>query len=219
MDAIEALDDGAASHFGFQAKQFPDILPFMEPAYYLSGYFGIGVLLVVIVLLLLAQGRTRAAVVAVISLAVAIASIEALRVVVPRARPQDAVIWLGQDARFGSYPSAGVFLFTLSMILLGNALRNFLSPWQWILYVASALLTVWVCLSQLFLSIHFVTDVIGGMAGAVLIGWIAVGLMNRAAVWPAMPPNHEPILAPPGASEAIQDLSRTQGIQKSDSQI
>ncbi len=175
MDAIEALDDGAAAHFGFQARQFPPIIPFMQGAYYLSTYVGIGVLLALIVVFLLLQRKKRAAAVAIASFAVAIALIEAARLIVPRARPQDAVLWLGPDAKFGSYPSAGVFLFTLGMILLGNALWGFMRrPWQAGLYVlAAALLTVWVCLSQFFLSIHYVTDVIGGMAGAALIGWVA----------------------------------------------
>jgi membrane-associated phospholipid phosphatase len=215
LDAIEALDDGAAAHFGFQAKQFPPILPVMQYAYYLSAYAGIGILVAIIVFFLLIQGRRRSAILAVISVAVAIAVIQTAQIVVPRARPQDAVLWLGPDARFGSYPSSGVFLFTLAMILLGNALWGFMRrPWQAGLYVlTAALLTVWVCLSQFFLSIHYVTDVIGGMAGAALIGWITICFMERARAAVA-PPTNEPIPTPPAPADGIQDLSRTQGIQK-----
>jgi membrane-associated phospholipid phosphatase len=207
MDAIEALDDGAGAFFGFTAKKHPQFLQVMEPAYYASHAIGIAILVIFIVLLLIAQGRSRAALIAVFSFGAAVVLIEMIRVFVPRQRPQDAIIFLGPDSKVGSYPSAGVFLFMLGSILLGNAI------WVWtnravkaVYIVLSALLIVWICVSQFFLSIHYVTDVIGGMAGAVLIGWIATALMNRVSI--VKPPLD---LAAP--SDAIQDLSHTRGIQ------
>jgi hypothetical protein len=46
----------------------------------------------------------------------------------------------------------------------------------------AAALTVWVCMSQFFLATHFVTDVIGALAAAGLIGWIASRLLDGAGV-------------------------------------
>jgi membrane-associated phospholipid phosphatase len=80
----------------------------------------------------------------------------------------------------GSYPSASVFLFTLAVILIGFALWDLARPWLRVLYILiAALLTAWVCLSQFFLAIHFLTDVLGGMAGATLISWIAFRYLDR----------------------------------------
>ena len=175
MDAIEALDDGAAAHFGYQAGRYPDILIFMRPAYYLGSYVGIGVLLAIIVLLFLVQGKHRSALVALFSVASAVGLIELIRVVVPRARPLNTDQLLGPVERLGSYPSSGVFLFTLSMVLLSFALWPWLRhSWQRGLYVLiAALLIAWICMAGFFLSLHYVTDLIGGLAGAAFVSWIA----------------------------------------------
>ena len=180
MDAIEALDDGAAAHFGYQAGRYPDILPFMRPAYYLGSYVGIGVLLAIIVLLFLVQGKRRSALVAFLSVASAFALIEVIRLVVPRARPLTTDQLLGPIDRLGSYPSSSVFLFTLCMVLLAFALWHWMRrPWQRGAYVLiAALLTAWICMAGFFLSLHYVTDLIGGLAGAALFSWIASRLMD-----------------------------------------
>jgi membrane-associated phospholipid phosphatase len=174
MDAIEALDDGAYAHFGYEAGKYPDIVLFMEPAYYYSSYVGVVVLFVIVVLLFLVQGKRRGAVVALISFASAIALIQAIRVLVPRPQPLNADQWLGAQAQSGSYPSAAVFLFTLCLILLGFALWDRMGPWmRGAFVVIAAALVGWVCMSGFYLALHYVTDVIGGLAGAVLVGWIA----------------------------------------------
>ena len=43
MDAIEALDDGANAHFTWQSRELPVIVGYMQVAYYISSYVGIGV--------------------------------------------------------------------------------------------------------------------------------------------------------------------------------
>src|SRR5205823_5014652 len=129
------------------------------------------------------QGKRYAAGIAVLSVIAAATLIEIVRLLVPRHRPQDAVLWLGQDGKYGSYPSAGVLLFMLVMILLARAAWPFLRrPWLGGVFVGvAALLVGWICIGQFFLSIHFVTDVIGGLAGAAVIGWIATKLMAGPA--------------------------------------
>ena len=205
MDAIEALDDGAYAHFSFVANESPQILDVMRPAYFISTYTGCMVLLLLIVILFSIQRRFRSAWIAAACVAAAIALVESTHMFVPRPRPQDAVKWLGSLAQSGSYPSGNVLVFLLCLILLGNAVWGFISGlWaRGLFVVTAALLTVWVCLSQFFLAIHYVTDVIGGIAGASLLGWIAIMFMARGT-----PP---PVDVP---SDAIQDLSDSTAIQR-----
>jgi hypothetical protein len=183
MEVINDLDWGVYSFFRYQAEQHPDILPLMHVAYYLSDYLAIGVLFSLAAGLFLIQGKRRSAGITAISLAVALALIFGVRFLVPRVRPPDAQNWLGAADMRGSYPSAGVFLFMLAMILIGFAVRGLTRrPWLRRFYVAVAVaLTVWVCVSQFFLAIHFLTDVLGGMAGATLVGWIALRYLDREA--------------------------------------
>lgn len=180
LDAIESLDEGAYAHFGYQVGQFPDIVFFMQPAYYCSSHLGIALLFAVVMLVFFVQGKRRGAVAALISMAAAVALIQATHILVPRPHPPNADKWLDADALSGSYPSAPVFLFTLCLILLGLAVWDRLNGWLRGLFVAiAAALVGWVCMSGFFLALHFVTDVIGGLAGAALVGWIASRYVNR----------------------------------------
>ena len=183
MDAIEQLDWGVYSHFRFQGDKTPKILPVMEVAYYLSSYIGVTVLLAIAVILFLLMRKRRSALVALISFVMAIGLIETVRWLVPRQRPGDADRWLGSDKMVGSYPSAGVFLFMLAMILIGFAVTDLTSR-RWLrgsYILIAALLTVWVCLSQFFLSTNFLTDVLGALAGATCISWIAFRFLDHEA--------------------------------------
>lgn len=173
MDAIEALDDGANAHFTWQKRELPGIVNYMQVAYYLSTYVGIGVLAALVIVILLWQRRKYAAFAAAAGLAAAATVIALLQRLIARPRPQLAAEWLGtsDDA---SYPAASVFLFTLGMILLACALWDRLRglALRAVIIALSILLVVWVCLSQFFLATHFVSDVIGAIAGATLIGWL-----------------------------------------------
>lgn len=179
LDGIEGLDDGANAHFTFQANQFPLILRLVQPASYLSDSAGIAALLILIAVILLTTGTWRDLVIALCASAAAIGVLHAAQTLVPRVRPQDGIALLGAGGRCGSYPSSGVFLVMLCMILLGKALWPMLDrATRGIFVLLSTLLVVWVCLSQFYLGLHFVTDVIGGIAGAGMLGWISVRLMD-----------------------------------------
>jgi len=188
VDAIEGLDDGANAFFTFQANEHRRVLQVMEPAYYASSYVALLGLLAAIVMILLLRQKLRAAVVTVLGFVAALCLIQLAQTWVPRARPQNAALFLGRDSIFffadganvPSYPAGKVLLFLLALILLGQAL------WDWLpgvirgaYVVAAGILTVWMCLAQFFLALHFVTDVIGALAAAVLIGWV-VHLFTRA---------------------------------------
>lgn len=180
MDAIESMDWGAYAHFRFMGQQAPPIMEWTRDNLYpLGSYVNVGFLLLIALLLLLGHNKGRAAGIAVLTFVAAIALIELTHFVVPRRRPPDAQNFLGPDAMLGSYPSSSVFLFMLVMILLGFALWVPLRTGRLrsVFVLAAGLLTVGVCLSQFFLCVHFVTDVIGGFVGAALFGWIACRLM------------------------------------------
>lgn len=180
MDAIEALDDGANAHFTWQKREFPGIVGYMQVAYYISSYAGIAVFAAIIILLLLLQRRNIAALAAASGIASAVGAITLLQRIVPRARPQLAAEWLGDDAMTGSYPAAAVFLFMLCAILFCGTVWPIVRglATRGSLVALSALLTVWVCMSQFFLATHYVSDVIGGVAGATLIGWLTCRVMQ-----------------------------------------
>ncbi len=174
MDAIETLDWGAYAHFRFQVSQYPALVPFMQVAYYLSDYLAIGVLFSLAAMLFLLQGRHRGAQATACSLAVSLALLYGTQRLVPRLRPPDAQNWLGTSELLGSYPAASVFLFMLALTMLGFALWNLLpNLWLRVTYlILATALVVWVCMCQFILATHFVTDVIGAIAGAALIAWL-----------------------------------------------
>ena len=182
MDAIESLDWGTYAHFrfqaqqlGLQAKQFPATAQVMQDYYSLGSYVVAGLFIVLTILLFLLQKKHRSALVALLTFGAAVALIEGVRHLVPRRRPPDAQDWLGADHMLGSYPSTAVFLLMLSMILLGFAGRDLVQR-RWLRGVGvllAMLLTVAVCMSQFFLALHFLTDIIGGIVGAAAFGLIA----------------------------------------------
>jgi hypothetical protein len=180
MDVIESqLDIGPYATFRELIKHHPEILPAMKIGYYLGDYLSVGILVSLAAFLFLWQGKRKSAQVTALSLAVAFALLFGVRFLVPRRRPDDAENWLGPANMIGSYPSAGVFLFMLAMIFLGFATWHLCRPWLRAIYVLTAIvLTVWVSMSQLVLATSYLTDVLGAMAAATLIGWIAFRFLD-----------------------------------------
>jgi hypothetical protein len=210
MDVIESLDVGVYSFFRQQIAS-PQVCQVMRIAYFLSDYLSVGILFSLAALFFLLQGKRRSAQVTAISLAVALALLFGMRFLIPRRRPGDGEDFLGPANMIGSFPSSGVFLFMLAMIFLGFATWRLFRPWMRALYIFMATaLTVWVCLSQLVLATGYLTDVVGAMTAATLIGWIANRFLDGVPVLPA--DAHAKPTNVPG--DAIQDLSRTHGIQE-----
>ena len=180
MDAIEALDWGVYADFSFKSGKFPVIVPVMHAAEYLSNHVSIGIFLLISLGLLLAQGKYRSAAVALISFVVSIGLIVAVNFLVPRRRPENAEEWLGPNDMHGSYPAASVFLFMLTMILIGLAVWSLTqrASYRALYAAAGTLLTVWVCMSQMFLALHFLTDILGALAGATLMSLLAFKFMD-----------------------------------------
>jgi membrane-associated phospholipid phosphatase len=180
MDAIEALDEGVYAHFDNQIGHHPEIAQVMMPAYHLSSYVGVAILFTLLVLIFLVQGKRREAVVALFVILLGVGLVQGVQLLVPRPHPANADKWIGAPVQAGTYPSAAVFLFTLGVTLLGMALWDRMRLWLRGVYILGAAgLVVWICMAGFFLAFHYLTDVIGGLAGAALVGWIASRLMPR----------------------------------------
>lgn len=181
MDAIEALDWGAYADFSFKSEKYPVIVPVMSTGVSLGNYVVIAILLIIALALYLAKKKYRSAIVALICFALSIGLIALVRFLVPRRRPENAERWLGPDAMQGSYPAASVFLFMLAMILIGFALWNWTENrlYRGSFVIVATLWTVWVCMSQMFLGLHFLTDILGAIVGATLMSWLAFKFMEK----------------------------------------
>jgi len=174
MDAIDTIDVGAYAHFTFVASNYPEIIQFVKSYNYVSVYVILIGPMAAVFALFVWQKRMRAALVTAMGFVVSMGIIEACRLLVPRRRPDDALELVGANDMIGSYPSAGVFLFILLMIYVGLAL------WPWLrssvarsLFVGvAAALTVGVAMFQFFLALHFVSDVVGGLMGAAIVGFV-----------------------------------------------
>ena len=210
MDAIGHLDWGIYYHFA--ARQSPQLVLVLQPAHYIGSYVVVGALFALTFAWFLIQKKIRPAMIVLASVLAACGTIEATQYLVPRHRPHDAQNWLGAAATVGSYPSPSVFLFTLAMIVMGLALWMSQPRWwiRGVYLVIATLLTVWVAVSQFFLPLHFFSDALGGLAGAASIGWIAFLFMQVGSTPNELPVDSQPTVP----SNAIQDLSRVQGIQK-----
>ncbi len=175
MDSIEQLDWGTYSFFDFLAKKNPELPRYLhvEWANVAGGYIAVSVIAAVALALFLCRHRRRDAICAMLAFAAGCGSIELAHWLVPRSRPEDARNAFRDIEMLGSYPCASVLLFTLAVTILGFALWEVLKPiWAKALYVVvAALLVVWVCMAQFFLSLHFLTDILGGLAGAGLFGF------------------------------------------------
>ena len=171
IEAIKGIDHGGYYFFRHKAQHHPDFVPIMQAGDWLGSLWVVALLMALALLLFVARGSTRAALVALLFFVFGIVLVEALRYLVPGKRPEDAQNLLGGDEMLRSFPARSVFLVTLAGALLVAALWRLLDGA--ILRVAMAagvaLLVVWVSLSQLFLGLHFVTDVVAGLAGGLAL--------------------------------------------------
>lgn len=182
MDAIDTIDWGAYAHFTFIAAKYPESIRFLQSFYFTITYVVLAALGAIVLLLFALQKRLRDALVASLAVLFAMGIIEFCRLMIPRRRPPDAQELVGVHDMLGSYPAMSVFLFMLLVILIGFAL------WPWlrsgvsrtIFVVVAAALTVAVAMLQFILAIHFVSDVVGGIVGAAIVGFVVAKLLAPA---------------------------------------
>jgi undecaprenyl-diphosphatase len=184
VNLLQGMDNGAYYFFRHKASHYPELEAVMQVGDALGSLFLIGVLAGLAVLLFLVRGESRSAGIATGSFVVGLLLVEALHYLIPGRRPEDAQNLLGSDEMLHSFPARSVFLLTLAGILFLYALGPSLQG-RWMCFLMTTcvvVLVLWVCLSQLLLGLHFVTDVLAGLAGG-----LALGLLGALSLAPPAP--------------------------------
>jgi membrane-associated phospholipid phosphatase len=121
----------------------------------------------VIVLALVISRRWREAIVLVVALLFSAAAVQILKTLIHRARPPHAVVYEPS----WSFPSGHTAQAATIVVALMMLLRR-----QWII-VAGTLYAVSMAISRIYLGVHWVTDVIGGLVfgGSVAVLIVALG--------------------------------------------
>jgi undecaprenyl-diphosphatase len=182
MDWSRQMDEGAYAFFHHQAKTAAFLNPLMEAGDWIGSYLGAAILLLAALALTPRPWRPRLALAVLAAFLAGAALVEGVKLAVARPRPADAEDVLGAAALSPSFPSRAVFLAAFACMILAIALeRGARRPGcRFVIRLTAGLVVVFVCVSQLWLSLHFVTDVLAGLAGG-------LGLA-LAARWAATPP-------------------------------
>jgi undecaprenyl-diphosphatase len=167
MDLFEGLDWGTYYFFRFQANHAPDwVNRLMRVGDLIGSYFGVAVLLTFAVAAAPSRWRRRTAFAALAGFLFAGLLIEGVKLATGRLRPPDAQNVFGTAEMSPSFPSRAVFLAGFAWMMLAFPLERRVAPQPRVaFYVVAALGIVFVCVSELWLGLHFVTDVLAGLAG------------------------------------------------------
>ncbi len=168
MDFLEGrLDWAAYSTFQFFAKGAPELTGIMRVGDLLGSYFAVGVILVIAVMLAPRPWRWRTALALVSGFLLGAMLVEGTKVATDRPRPPDAQNTLGIEGMSPSFPSRPVFLSAFALNLLAYSLerRTHHRGLRVAIYTGATLAIIFVCLSELWLGLSFVTDVLAGLAG------------------------------------------------------
>jgi undecaprenyl-diphosphatase len=169
MDLFEGLDWGTYYFFRFQANHAPDwVNRLMGIGDLMGSYVAAAVLLTLAVAATPPRWRRRMAFAVVAGFLFGGLLIEGVKLATWRVRPPDAQNVFGTAEMSPSFPSRAVFLAAFAWMMLGFALERRIAPQPRVaVYVVAALGIVFVCVSELWLGLHFVTDVLAGMAGGI----------------------------------------------------
>jgi undecaprenyl-diphosphatase len=175
MDLFEGLDWGTYYFFRFQANSAPHLQGLMQIGDLIGSYLGAVVLLPLAVAATRQSGRWRMALVVVAAFFFGGMLVEGTKVATQRPRPLDAQNILGTPEMSSSFPSRAVFLAAFAWLILAAALerRTTRKSFRIAIYLAAAPGIVFVCVSELWLGLHFVTDVLAGLAGGIGLALVA----------------------------------------------
>jgi undecaprenyl-diphosphatase len=164
MDLFHALDYGTYSFFHFAAQSAPAVYTdLMRGGDLLGGYFGVGIILALTVAFAPSPKRLRVAVVVIAAFFLGAMLVEGLKWASYRSRPETAT------EMTSSFPSRAVFLSAFAWSMLAASLEWRMSR-RWaraVVYVPAVLGIVFICVSQLWLGLGWVTDVLAGLAGGI----------------------------------------------------
>jgi undecaprenyl-diphosphatase len=171
MNSIEGLDYGTDAFFHFHRTIGPAkaLQPFMEALNFVGGYLPLAILAVAIMGLLLYLGRKRQAGAFGIIVSVAVLLGEGVKLLVRRGRPTDAELILGPRASY-SFPNVSALLTSMLMLILAMILSTIIrGRIRYLIYAACLLLVLVIGGSQLYLGLHFLTDLLAGWTAGVLL--------------------------------------------------
>jgi undecaprenyl-diphosphatase len=159
----------------------------MEVVNQVAGYDATAMALALVAaVILMARGRGRAGILTLAVAGLGYFAVTMMQGAIARERPPDARNLVSADEMLHSFPARNVFLFTLAIALLMFALWD-ITPGRLlrgVLVVVSTGLVVLLCLSQFYLGLHFVTDVVAGLVGGLLLALLARSLSPPPATSP-----------------------------------
>ncbi len=178
MDSFQGLDWGTYVYFRYQANHAPLLTVLMEIGDGLGTLWGVAALTLLAVAASRFWGSARKAGVVLAATVSAFILVEGIQRALPRSRPPDAQNYLGADGMSSSYPSRAVFLTACAALLAAYALEPLCKkPLALVgLYALAGIAIIWVTVSQLWLGLHFLTDVLAALAGG-----IGTALLGRLA--------------------------------------
>lgn len=186
---LDGLDWGTYAFFRHLGK---DRLPNLESIMWDGQVAGspwllAPVLLITLALLWLAgqrlAGQRRTAAAALAALLVGVLLGEGVKLATQRTRPPDAQNYVEAEQMTGSYPSSSVLLVTLVGLLFGMSLEGLSNNRlaRVAIYTGVSLWIIWLSLSQLWLGLHFLTDVVAGMIGGAGLAFLVRHVKVRGA--------------------------------------
>jgi membrane-associated phospholipid phosphatase len=181
MHLLEGLDWGTYYFFRFEANRLalraPHVQGLMEAGDWLGGYLGTAVLLALAIVVTPRPQRPRMALAVLTTFLMGALLVEGVKIATARPRPPDAENILG-EAMSSSFPSRAVFFAAFAWMMVGRALEHRVGSraGRVVVYLAAALGVIFVCVSELWLALHFVTDVLAALAGGVGLGMVGYWL-------------------------------------------
>jgi undecaprenyl-diphosphatase len=176
MNPIQGIDFGTYYWFrNLRNTAAFDLSPVMQFLSRLGDHTVVATLTLACLALLLVRRRFRAAGVIIGIVTCAVLMGEGLKMIVRRPRPADAEIWLGKAGLLDSFPSTSALLSSLVLFLFALILTGTLTRRRTRLLAQGGclLLALLIGTSQMFLGLHFLTDVIAGWTAGVLLAVVA----------------------------------------------
>src|SRR5262245_25767921 len=175
MEVLRRLDYGTYAFFSHQFKPETAAFKLCEPLTFLGTFWVVTAVAAAAMVISLASKRFRSAVAISVCFLAAVGLTEGLNLRTERSRPSDSQRHVSREDFGKSFPAREVLLSTYSWLALVVALwpvasRKLVGVGFFSLSLVAILA---VCMVQLILSLHFLTDVLAGLAGGAALALLA----------------------------------------------
>ncbi|MBI3407790.1 MAG: phosphatase PAP2 family protein [Planctomycetes bacterium] len=186
MEGLRKLDHGTYAFFSHEFKPDSALLELFKSLTFLGTYWVVAAVALAAVAIALLAGRFRSSLVIAVCFVIAVGLAEGLNLATERRRPNDAQRFVAAQNMASSFPARAVLLSTYSWLALAMALESAGFRKRLTLgFSALALLAILVvCMTQLILSLHFLTDILAGLAGGAALALLAKHFGTRPAALP-----------------------------------